>query len=276
MNPQMIKNEWDALAKAPLTAPNGKTEQKHTDERYLSGRHTQPLPYLNDNDQMVQYSDIAVAEHKVLSSTVNRKVKAALASGPNPAASLADIHRLLAGPTRNLHDAMFEEVVTILEESDREVQRSLTSLEKKCSSLFHITEGLVFSSNESKEQCRKQAEHFQAELQKSATAQRETLSELFLIIDGKLEELAAEMTREIDVISEKVDAALREASAKQKDKMRELEKMFLAASKAEAGRLASRLEALERKSSSEKEHLSAAFAGGLSSIADRLKAMKDR
>ena len=45
--------------------------------------------------------------------------------------AMANIRKLLVGPTHKLHDAMFEEVVTILEESDREVQQALRALERK-------------------------------------------------------------------------------------------------------------------------------------------------
>ena len=274
MNPLPSKNEWDAFDKAPQTTPSGETAQKPF-ELHLSGTHKQPLPYLNANNQMVQYAAKPVVNQEVISPAVNRKILAAKAGDPDPAASLADIRRLLVGPTRNLHDAMFEEVVTILEESDREVQRSLRSLEQKCSSLFHITEGLVFTSKEGKEQYRRQADLFQNELQKSAITHREMLAELFLVIGSKLEELTAEVNRKIGSISANVDASLREVIVNQEEKMRELEEKFLANRKLELEKLKNRLDVLERKSSSEKAHMSDDIAGGLSTFVDRLKALRD-
>jgi hypothetical protein len=49
---------------------------------------------------------------------------------------------------------MFEEVVTILEESDREVQQALRALERKWASLSHVTDELVAKSLDSTDQHR--------------------------------------------------------------------------------------------------------------------------
>ncbi|HLA01566.1 MAG TPA: hypothetical protein VJ019_02280, partial [Aestuariivirga sp.] len=129
---------------------------------------------------------------------VSKKVLAAMAEDPDPAASLANIRKLLVGPTHKLHDAMFEEVVTILEESDREVQSSLRSLESRCVKLSHVTNELVSSSIESRDQNRVQIELLQKELERSATAQQEMLSEMFLAIDAKIEELTTRVDQKIE------------------------------------------------------------------------------
>ena len=79
-----------------------------------------------------------------------------MAGDPESVATLADIRKLVVGPTHKLHDAMFEEVITILEESDREVQNCLQSLESRCIQLSHITDELVSSSVENGDQNRNQ------------------------------------------------------------------------------------------------------------------------
>lgn len=273
MNPRQSKDKWDALEKAPPAPPHDTTAQEPA-ELKLSGTLTQPLPYPSPGGQMVQYAAKAVAAQEVMSPVANKKIQAALRSDPDPAASLADIRRLLVGPTRNLHDAMFEEVITILEESDREVQRSLRSLEQKCASLFHITESLVFSSKDSKEQYNSQFDAFQKELQRSAVAQRDALTEMFMVIDKKLSELTAEVNGKIEAISGEAQTAMREALAKQDSKLRELEEKYRASERQEITKLQNRLDDLERKSSREKDRLSEAFTGGLSTITSRLKTMR--
>ena len=91
-------------------------------------------------------------------------VLAAMAEDTDPAMAIASIRKLLVGPTHKLHDAMFEEVVTILEESDREVQQALRGLERKWATLSHTTDELVAKSLESKDQTREQAEFVKQEL----------------------------------------------------------------------------------------------------------------
>ena len=104
----------------------------------------------------------------------------------DPVKTLADIRTLLVGPTRSLHDAMFEEVIDILEESDREIQNALQSLESNYYKLSDITENLITASVETRDQSRQQTELFQEELQKTVAGQQEMLSEMFMAIDAKV------------------------------------------------------------------------------------------
>jgi hypothetical protein len=278
VNPLLSKNELDAFDKAIPTTLSGKAEQKPVELR-LSGTHTQPLPFLNAAGQfgarLVQFAVRPAADRESRNPVVSKKVLAAMAGDPDPAASLADIRKLLVGPTRNLHDAMFEEVVTILEESDREVQQSLRSLERQCTSLSHITDELVSISLEGKEQNRKQAELLHKELQKSATSHQQMLSEMFLVIDSKIEELTTQVNQKIEALEKKIETDMRESAANHERNMQELEARCLASSKKAAGLLETRVAHLERKSSNDRADLSEVFAGGLSSMVDRLKALRD-
>jgi hypothetical protein len=268
VNPLLNKNERDAFDKALPATLTGRTEQK-SDELSLSGAHARPVPFFNIAGQigakLVQYAKPGVS----------KKVLAAMAEDPDPAASLANIRKLLVGPTHKLHDAMFEEVVTILEESDREVQNSLRSLESRCVKLSHVTNELVSSSIESRDQNRVQIELLQKELERSATAQQEMLSEMFLAIDAKIEELTTRVDQKIEALERKMEADMREADANQERNMQELEARCLASSKKAAGLLETRVANLERKSNSEKDDLNEVFAGGLSTMVDRLKALRD-
>ena len=278
MNPLPGKNEWDSAKSAPLAGLDGKSEEKPAELR-LSGTHTQQLPFLNAASQfgakLVQFAVKPVAERESRSPVISKKVLAAMEGDPDPAASLAGIRNLLVGPTRNLHNAMFEEVVTILEESDREVQQALRSLGRKFESLSHVTDELVSASLDGKDETRQQAEHFHKELQKSASSHQEMLSEMFLVIDAKIEELTRQVSKKIDALAERVETDRRASAAQQDLRMQELEAKCLANSKKTNEDHAARLELLEKKSSSEKDDLSEVFAGGFSSIADRLKALRE-
>jgi DNA anti-recombination protein RmuC len=268
VNPLPNKNERDAFDKGLPATLTGRNEQK-SDELSLSGTHRQPVPFFNIAGQfgakLVQYAKPGVS----------KKVLAAMTEDPDPAQSLANIRKLLVGPTHKLHDAMFEEVITILEESDREVQNSLRALETRCVKLSHTTNELVASSVESRDQNRTQIELLQKEIQKSAAAQQEMLSEMFLVIDAKIEELGTQVNQKVEALSKKIEADMREATANQDRKMQELEAKCLANGKTDLENLETRLANLEKRSNSEKDDLREVFAGGFTSLADRLKALRE-
>ena len=279
MNLLPNKNEWDAFDRALQVNPSGKTEQKPVELR-LSGTHTQSVPFLNAASQfgakVVQFAVKPVIDYELRKPVISKNVLAAMAGDPDPAASLADIRKLLVGPTRNLHDAMFEEIITILEESDHEVQQFLGSLERQCANLSDLTNELVSSSVESKDEARKQADSFQKELQKSATTHQEMLSEMFLVIDSKIEKFTTQVKQKIEALTKKIETDILEATAGQERRMQELEAKCLASSKKAAELIETRVAHLERKASSDNDDLSEVFSSGLSSIVDRLKVLRDR
>ncbi len=182
MNPLPSKNERDEFDKA-FSARLASETEKRPGELRLSDRPAAQAPFFNIAGQfgakLVQYAKPGMS----------KKVLAAMADDTDPAVAIANIRKLLVGPTHKLHDAMFEEVITILEESDREVQQALRALERKWSTLSHTTDELVAKSLDSKDQNREQAEFVQQELQKSAASHQEMLSEMFLVIDTKIDEL---------------------------------------------------------------------------------------
>jgi hypothetical protein len=279
MNQLPGKNEWDAFDRALQVIPNGKTEQKPVELR-LSGTHTQSVPFFNVANQfgakIVQFEVKPVTVLESTNPVASKKVLAAMAGDPDPAASLAEVRKLLVGPTRDLHDAMFDEIITILEESDREVQQFLRSLERQCARLSGLTNGLVSSSVKSKDEAREQADHFQKELQKSASTQQEMLSEMFLVVDSKIEELTTQIKQKTEALAKKTETHILEATAGQERRMRELEAKCLASSKEAAKLIETRVSHLEKKSSRNDEALSEVFSSGLSSLADRLRALRDR
>lgn len=268
MNPLPSKNEREEFDKAFSARLTGEIEKKAGELR-LAERPAQPAPFFNIAGQfgakLVQYAKPGLS----------KKVLAAMADDTDPAVAMANIRKLLVGPTHKLHDAMFEEVVTILEESDREVQQALRGLERKWGTLSHTVDELVAKSLESNDQTREQAEYVQQELKKSAASHQEMLSEMFLVIDTKINELTKQVDQKVEALAQKVETDMREASESQERRLQELEAKFLTRNDAEITNLENRLARIERRSSSSTDDLNEVFAGGLTSIADRLKALRD-
>ena len=270
------RNERNAFDEAlPETLTDG--SEQEPGELSLSGTHTQSLTFLNAASQfgarVVQFAVKPVIDYEVRNPVISKKVLAAMAGDPDPVTTLADIRKLLVGPTHKLHDAMFEEVINILEESDREVQDTLQSLESRCVQLSHVTDELVSSSVEDRDQNRIQIELLQKEILNSAIAQQEMLSEMFLAIDAKIEELAAQVNQKVEGLANKMEADMREAAANHERNMWKLEARCLASSGEAASLLENRLANLERKPTSDQDELREIFADGLSSLADRFKAL---
>ena len=278
MNLLLSKKERNAFDEALPAAIIGRAEQKSGELR-LSSTHTQSWPFLNAANQLgakvVQFAVKPITEYEFAKPAIATKVLAAMASDPDPVTTLSDIRKLLVGPTHKLHDAMFEEVITILEESDREVQDSLQSLENRSVKLSHVTNELASSSLESREQNRIQIELLQKELQRSAAAQQDMLSEMFMAIDAKIGELAAQVNQKVEALSKKIEVDMREAAANQERDMQYLEAKCLAGNMKATELIENRLAKLENSSDSEKDDLREVFAGGLASLADRIKALRN-
>ena len=197
-----------------------------------------------------------------------------MAGDPDPVKTLADIRTLLVGPTRSLHDAMFEEVIDILEESDREVQNALQSLESNYYRLSEITDNLITASVETRDQNRQQGDVFQEELQKSVAGQQEMLSEMFMAIDAKIADLSARIDRKIEGLANKLEGAMREAAINQEHANQALQARGLASSSEAIELLVTRLGHLERATSTDQAVIREVFADGLLNIADRFKTLR--
>ena len=279
MNLLLSKKERNAFDEALPAALIGRAEQK-SGELSLSSTHKQSWPSLNATNQLgakvVQFAVKPVTEYETAKPAISKKVLAAMAGDPDPVKTLADIRKLLVGPTHTLHDAMFEEVIAILEESDREVQNSLQSLESRCVKLSHITNELASSSLENRDQNRIQIELLRKEIQKSATTHQDMLSEMFLAIDAKIEELTRRVSQKVEALSKKVEADMHQAAANQERNMQELEVKCLAGNLEATQYIEIRLAKLKSRSDSEKDDLREVFADGLASLADRFKALRNQ
>jgi hypothetical protein len=204
---------------------------------------------------------------------ISKKVLSAMSGDPDPVKTLSDIRSLLVGPTRSLHDAMFEEVIDILEESDREVQGALEALESNYYRLSDITDGLVTASVESRDKTRQQTGLFQEELQKAVAGQQEMLSEMFMAIDAKIAEMTARMDRKIEALASKLEASQRDAALSHERASQAIEARCLAGTAEALDMLEARLGHLERRSSTDQAVIREVFADGLLNIADRFKTL---
>jgi hypothetical protein len=272
MNQLPVKNDLNAFDEALSATRNA----KEWGELSLSGTLEQSAKFLNAAGQfganVVQFAVKPVIDYD--SRKISKKVLASMAGDPDPVKTLADIRSLLVGPTRSLHDAMFEEVIDILEESDREVQNALQSLESNYYRLSEITDNLITASVKSREQNRQQAELFQEELQKSVAGQQEMLSEMFMAIDAKIVEMSAKVDRKIEGLANKLEAGLRGAAIQQERANQTLEARCLASTSEAIDLLETRLGHLERTSSTDQAFIREVFADGLLNIADRFKTLR--
>ncbi len=274
MNPLPGKKERNAFNGAMPATYNEGNEQE-LGELSLSGTHEQAVPFLRAASQfggkVVQFAVQPVIDYNP--RKISKKVLAAMAGDPDPVKTLADIRSLLVGPTRSLHDAMFEEVIDILEESDREVQSAIETLESNYYRLSDITDGLVTASVENRDRTHQQTGFFQEELQKSVAGQQEMLNEMFMAIDAKIAEMAAQVDRKIEALAKKLEAGLREAAISQERADQALEARCLAGTSEALDLLEARLGHLERRSSLDQAVIREVFADGLLNIADRFKTL---
>jgi hypothetical protein len=274
MNRLPLKNEREAFNEA-APAPVDDGREQELGELSLSGTHEQAVPFLRAASQLggkvVQFAVQPVIDYNP--RKISKKVLAAMAGDPDPVKTLSDIRSLLVGPTRSLHDAMFEEVIDILEESDREVQGALEALESNYYRLSDITDGLVTASVESRDKARQQTQMFHEELQKSVAGQQDMLNEMFMAIDAKIAEMSAQLDRKIEALAKKLEAGLREAALSQERADQALEARCLASSSEALDLLETRLGHLERRSSLDQAVIREVFADGLLNIADRFKTL---
>lgn len=272
MNQLPVKNARNAFNEA---APAEDSDQEFG-ALSLSGTHEQSTSFLNAASQfgskVVQFAVKPVIEYN--SQKISKRVLASMAGDPDPVKTLSDIRTLLVGPTRSLHDAMFEEVIDILEESDREVQNALQALESNYYKLSDITDNLITASVETRDQSRQQTELFQAELQKSVAGQQDMLNEMFMAIDAKIAEMSAKVDRKIEGLASKLEASLREAAIQQERANQALEAKCLASTSEAIDLLEARLGHLERTASTDQAVIREVFADGLLNIADRFKTLR--
>ena len=211
---------------------------------------------------------------KYTESVLSKKVLDALSEDIDPAKSLADIRRVLVGPTRRLHEARMEEVIAILEESDRAAQQSLGSLEQRYGDLARSCDKLFVASDDTQRRLQDQAMHMNSELQKSHEAQQQMLSEMFLVFDKQLEKLTTELNEKINSLSAKTGQDNQMLANELSRRIQELAANTRADNDKIAAVFEARLTRSEAHAEKENRRHIEVFADGFSDIADRLLALR--
>ena len=207
-------------------------------------------------------------------SVLSKKVLDALSEDIDPAKSLADIRRVLVGPTRRLHEARMEEVIAILEESDRATQQSLIVLERRYADLVREDEKLMAATDEAHQKIQDQSEFMTAELQKNIETQQQMLSEMFMVFDAQMQKITTDLNQRVDELTARTGQDNQALTADLTRRIQEL----AATARADNDKVAAVLEARVTRSEAhaEKEnrrHIEV-FADGFSDIADRLLALR--
>ena len=211
---------------------------------------------------------------KYTESVLSKKVLDALSEDIDPAKSLADIRRVLVGPTRRLHEARMEEVIAILEESDRTAQQSLGSLEKRYGELARSCENLFAASDDVQRRLHDQSMHLSSELQKNQEAQQQMLSEMFLVFDKQLEKLTTELNQKIDSLAARTSQDNQMLAGDLVRQIHELAEETRADNDKVAAVFEARLTRSEAHAEKENRRHIEVFADGFSDIADRLLALR--
>ena len=228
------------------------------------------------NTQSAKYTvqENALVESQYPESVLSKKVLDALTEDVDPAKSLADIRRVLVGPTRQLHDARMEEILTILEESDKAMQASLRGLEDQFVSLTATSNKQATGLSDANQRIDLQTEHLNLELQRSAKTQQDMLSELFLMFDKKLEKMTTQMNQQIENLSTQTSTNIQSLVTDFAERMQELTALTIANDDKIVEQIGTRINRAEAFADKENHRHIAAFANGFSDLADRFLALR--
>jgi hypothetical protein len=207
--------------------------------------------------------------------SMSKKVFEALTSDDTDAnKALADIRRLLIGPVTQLAEARMEEVISILEESDRNHQATIASLEQRCSELSLMAERLLASNEDAHGKIQSQSDYFAEELQKSNKMQQDKLSELFVMIDNKLQKMSGEMHSLVDTLAAKTGSDYQALTNDIVSRVQQLQSSTAANHDKLLSHMEDRLAQADAQTETDKRRQLDAFAEGFADLSDRLLALR--
>jgi hypothetical protein len=251
----------------PAKAPNEQTGDymaKSTSTSHRTAPKAPPMQMPVDQPPLGPYEQ----------PSMSKKVFDALASDDvDPTKALADIRRLLVGPAAELHEARMEEVVAILEESDRNHQSAISSLER-CQELSMMAERLLTSNEEAHNKIQGQTDFFASEIQRSNKAQQDKLSELFVMIDNKLQKMSAEMHSIVDTLAAKTGSDFQALANDVVGRVQQVQASTAANHDKLVSHMESRLAQAEAGADQDKRQQLDVFAEGFADLADRLLALR--
>lgn len=207
-------------------------------------------------------------------SAISQGVLDALADDPDAEKSLADIRRILAGPTRKLQDARFEEFVSILEELDRKVQHSLEVLGNRCNELTAINDRLSKVSEEQQQKIDHQTERLNAEIHRNSEARQELEIDLRDMVETRFDKFESSIKRRIDALDTKVARESQVLATDLSTRMYEYNESVKANLDGILSVFETRLEKVELQTADDQRRQLEIFAGGLSELSGRLQGLK--
>ncbi len=205
---------------------------------------------------------------------MSKKVFDALSDDSDPSKALADIRRLLVGPASQLHEARMEEVISILEESDRAHNTSIANLELRCNELAAMCERLLSANDEAHGKIQSHADYFNSEIQKSGKAQQDKLSELFIMFDNKLQKMSAEMHQLADTLAAKTSSDYQALANDVVSRVQQLASSTAANHDKLVTHFENRLNQTETVADQDKRKQLDTFAEGFADLADRLLTLR--
>ncbi len=207
-------------------------------------------------------------------SAISQGVLDALADDPDAEKSLADIRRILAGPTRRLQDARFDEFVSILEEMDRKLQHSVEVMSSRCNELSAISDKLFAATEETRQRMDHQTERLNAEVRRNTEARQEIAIELRQFFESRLDKLEADMKQRIEALDKKIAQDGQALASDLSTRMYDYSEATKSSLDGILSVFETRLEKVEWQTANDQRRQLEVFAGGLSEIAGQLQGIK--
>jgi Skp family chaperone for outer membrane proteins len=259
--------------KAQPQSGQGRGQTEQNDGAYMP-KAPQPISRTSSKAPPLPMPDEPLPMTPYEQQTMSKKVFEALSDDVDPSKALADIRRLLVGPAAQLHEARMEEVISILEESDRNHQASIATLEQRCHELSMMAERLLSSNEEAHGKIQSQTDYFSSEIQKSNKMQQDKLSELFVMIDNKLQKMSSEMHQLVDTLAAKTGSDYQALANDVIGRVQQLSASTASNHDKLVSHMENRLAQAESVSEQDKRKQLDVFAEGFADLADRLLALR--
>jgi DNA anti-recombination protein RmuC len=222
----------------------------------------------------------------------SKKIARTVEEETDPAKALAEIRRVLMEPTRQLHEARMEELIVILEESDRESQKALQKMDAQFASLADDTDQQVMGIKEANLQIENrtkklnldlletnkkiddQSENMFSELQRVAKHNEHMLAEMKVMFEARLEKLSAQMSKQMEDMANHSSTTLQTLVAEFNMRLQDLTKYTTENDKNIADQVEARFSAAEAKRVEEKRRNIAALTAGFTDLSDRILALQ--
>jgi hypothetical protein len=186
-------------------------------------------------------------------SALGAKIKEAMQTDFDPEESLAAIRAILVGPTRRLHDARIEEIVTILEESDRTNQGAFEALENRCQDL---------------------SAKLDAEVKKVIDLQLRHLAEFSHAVDKKFDLASTDVNGKLAQYAGQSQAAITQLSHHFTVQLKDHDRRTAGSFESLTAKFEERFLAMDQQADQLQQRSAEVFVEGLNDIAQRLTALK--